>query len=166
MLQTEKLGCGVLRAAVAASGLIARLFASTRHSIELDIIRVRLGTAQINETALNSSLTVKTELPPGELTTLVAWLNITGLEYASGISVYNTTASLSKSSDVHVLLSIGAVDGTYGIKINDVTLNYVDQFLNAPVDITSYIVDGKNGASWSYSSFQMRLSSPTLAYLS
>lgn len=109
--------------------------------------------AQVNETALNSSLTVKTELSPVQLTTLVPWPNITSLEYASGIGVYNTTVSLNKSSDVHVLLEIGAVDGTYGIKINGITINYVDQFVNAPVDITNYVVDGDNGTSLPHSEF-------------
>ncbi|KAI1628693.1 hypothetical protein EDD37DRAFT_16923 [Exophiala viscosa] len=103
------------------------------------------GPAAINETGLNSSLTVKTTLPAVSLTSLAAWPNITGLQYASGLGYYNTTASLNLSgSDVRVLFGIGSVDGEWSLTINGKSVPGIDQFSSVPLDVTDYVVDGDN----------------------
>jgi hypothetical protein len=48
-----------------------------------------------NATGRNSPLTDKTTLPPVALETLQPWHNISGLEYASGVGTYRTTANLT-----------------------------------------------------------------------
>ncbi|KAI1610524.1 hypothetical protein EDD36DRAFT_467586 [Exophiala viscosa] len=103
------------------------------------------GPAVINETGLNSSLTVKTTLPAVSLTSLAAWPNITGLQYASGLGYYNTTASLNLSgSDVRVLFGIGSVDGEWSLTINGKSVPGIDQFSSVPLDVTDYVVNGDN----------------------
>lgn len=100
--------------------------------------------AMINETGAASSDTVKTKLPAVHLTELVAWPNISSLVNASGIGTYTTQITLHKESGLRVLFDAGSVTGTYGVEINGVAVEGVDQFLSKPIDITSYIVDGTN----------------------
>ncbi|KAJ5538025.1 hypothetical protein N7494_007504 [Penicillium frequentans] len=102
------------------------------------------GPAKINETGSASPNTVKTELAAVYLTDLVAWPNISSLVNASGIGNYSTTLTLTKKSGLHVLLDVGSVTGTYGLEVNGVNVEGVDQFLNKPIDITDYVLDGKN----------------------
>ncbi|KAJ6024651.1 hypothetical protein N7540_005448 [Penicillium herquei] len=102
------------------------------------------GPAHLNETGSASPETNKTRLAKVHLTDLVSWTKIPSLVKASGIGNYSTEVSLSKKSDLHVLLDLGSVTGTYGLEINSVNVDGVDQFLNKPIDITDYIVDGSN----------------------
>lgn len=102
----------------------------------------------INETGPASPDTTKTILPAIHLNTLAAWPNITGLEYASGIGTYTTSVKLSTDdTSVRVLMDIGSVTGNFGIQINGKTVPGLDQLLNKPVDVTSYLVSGDNSKS-------------------
>lgn len=102
--------------------------------------------SQVNETGLDSPKTVKENLDPITLTDLVAWPNITGLTNASGIGKYETTVSLSKgnSSAIRVLLDVGEVEGTWGVRLNDQVVTAVDWFGNKPIDVTDLVHDGVN----------------------
>ncbi|KAJ5719718.1 hypothetical protein N7493_007296 [Penicillium malachiteum] len=102
------------------------------------------GPAHINETGSASPDTNKTSLAAVQLTDLLSWNKIPSPVNASGIGNYSTEVSLSKKSDLHVVLHLGSVTGTYGLEINGVSVNGVDQFLSKPIDITEYVVDGSN----------------------
>ncbi|KAJ5701307.1 hypothetical protein N7488_008855 [Penicillium malachiteum] len=102
------------------------------------------GPAHANETGSASPETNKTSLAAVHLTDLVPWSKIPSLVNASGIGNYSTEVTLSRKSDLHVLLDLGSVTGTYGLEINGVTVDGVDQFLSKPIDITDYILDGSN----------------------
>lgn len=105
--------------------------------------------AQENATGLNSSETVKVDLDPITLTDLVAWPNVTGLANASGIGIYTTNVTLTKQNDTstRVLLDVGQVEGSYGVRLNGQELTTVDWFGNKPADVTDLVLDGSNGES-------------------
>ncbi|KAK2595735.1 hypothetical protein N8I77_013760 [Diaporthe amygdali] len=102
--------------------------------------------AQVNETGLDSPDTVKENLDPITLTELFAWPNITGLTNASGIGKYATTISLTKGNSpaTRVLLEVGQVEGTWGVRLNGQVLTAVDWFGNKPIDVTDLVLDGAN----------------------
>lgn len=106
----------------------------------------------INETGLNSSLTSKTILPSIKLNSLTSWTNITGLESASGIGTYSTTVDLSldqssqnSGENVAVFINFGDVEGSWGLKINNVQVDGVDFLSPTPLEVTSYVKNGLNG---------------------
>lgn len=106
----------------------------------------------VNETGLNSSLTSKNRLSSIELNTLKPWTNITGLESASGIGTYKTTVDLSlrqtrknSGESIGVFISFGDVEGSWGLKVNNVQVDGVDFLTAAQLDVTSYVKDGLNG---------------------
>ncbi|PYH42961.1 uncharacterized protein BP01DRAFT_403856 [Aspergillus saccharolyticus JOP 1030-1] len=105
----------------------------------------------VNETGLSSSLTSKVTLPSIHLDSLKSWTNISGLESASGIGTYKTTVNLSLGSSnqsagetLAVFINFGDVEGTWGLKINNVQVNGVDFLGSAPLEITSYVKNGSN----------------------
>lgn len=103
--------------------------------------------ANVNETGLNSSLTKKTQLCPIVLQTLLPWPNITSLATASGIGVYSTNVTLSIPSERHelrVLFSAGAVEGSWGLKINQVEVPGVNWFQDTDIDVTEFVRNGIN----------------------
>ncbi|KAL3482822.1 hypothetical protein BJX62DRAFT_245495 [Aspergillus germanicus] len=105
-----------------------------------------------NATGQNSPLTDKTTLSPVTLDTLQPWHNISGLEYASGVGTYKTTANLTltklrgsqKPQSLGVYIDVGDVQGSWSLKVNDQAVPGVDFFNSAPLDVTSYVRDGEN----------------------
>lgn len=98
-----------------------------------------------NITGVNSSATVKEWLPTVNLTQLIPWPNITSLEYASGVGVYNTTVDLTPpDNSARVFLSVGQVEGTFGVAFNGGEIANVDQFGNKDIDITNLVFKGTN----------------------
>ncbi|KAF9876852.1 secreted protein [Colletotrichum karsti] len=98
-----------------------------------------------NATGNASTATAKTWLPPVDLRTpLLPWTNITGLEYASGIGVYNTSVVVesgnSDSSDLSVLLHVPEIEGSWDLKVNERNVEGVDWFKSHPIDITDYVI--------------------------
>lgn len=104
-----------------------------------------------NETGLDSSLTEKATLPPVTLAQLKSWHNISGLEYASGVGVYQTNVDLSihqpdkGQQSLGVYFNIGNVQGSWGLEVNGQIVPGADFFTSRPVDVTSYIRNGANG---------------------
>ncbi|KAI8315087.1 hypothetical protein K4K61_002768 [Colletotrichum sp. SAR11_59] len=99
----------------------------------------------LNATGNASVATSKTWLAPIQLTSpLVPWTNITGLEYASGVGVYNTTVNLSPGSgaDLRMLLHMPVVEGSWGLAINGREVEGVDWFASEPIDVTDYVTFG------------------------
>ncbi|KAI8308530.1 hypothetical protein K4K59_010053 [Colletotrichum sp. SAR11_240] len=102
-----------------------------------------------NATGNASVATSKTWLAPIQLTSpLVPWTNITGLEYASGVGVYNTTVNLSPGSgaDLRMLLHMPVVEGSWGLAINGREVEGVDWFASEPIDVTDYVTFGAANA--------------------
>ncbi|ETS75576.1 hypothetical protein PFICI_12520 [Pestalotiopsis fici W106-1] len=98
-----------------------------------------------NTTGVNSSATIKERLPTVSLTELIPWPNITSLEYASGVGVYNTTIDLTRpDNSTLVFLSVGEVEGTFGVSFNGEEIASIDQFGNKDIDITSLVLAGTN----------------------
>ncbi|KAF2997001.1 hypothetical protein E8E14_003122 [Neopestalotiopsis sp. 37M] len=98
-----------------------------------------------NKTGVNSSATVKEWLPTMGLTELMPWPNITSLEFASGVGLYNTTINLTRpNNSTRIFLSIGDVEGTYGVSFNGKEIADVDQFGNRDIEITSLVLVGTN----------------------
>jgi hypothetical protein len=99
---------------------------------------------------------LKTELAAVTLTQLKPWPQIPSLQNASGIGYYETTVKLTKSArGIRIYLNVGDVEGTYGVRINGMTLNAVDQFGSSPIDVTDYVVDGANSKSHRLSSHDL-----------
>ncbi|KAH0443153.1 secreted protein [Colletotrichum camelliae] len=102
-----------------------------------------------NATGNASVATSKTWLAPIQLTSpLVPWTNITGLENASGVGVYNTTVDLDAGSgaDLRVLLHLPEVEGSWGLAINGREVEDVDWFASELIDVTDYVVFGAANA--------------------
>ncbi|KAL4948111.1 hypothetical protein BDW69DRAFT_203797 [Aspergillus filifer] len=109
--------------------------------------------ATANETGHASSDTKKTTLPPIRLSKLAFWHNISGLEYASGVGVYQATVNLTThqhqgsqndSQTLGVYIHFGEVEGSWDLRINDQVVPGVDFFTSKPLDVTPYIRDGEN----------------------
>ncbi|KAL5342263.1 hypothetical protein BJX70DRAFT_410917 [Aspergillus crustosus] len=107
-----------------------------------------------NQTGLDSSHTAKTILAPIQLSSLKPWHNISGLEYASGVGVYETTVNISsprphssgvKQQTLGVYLDFGSIGGSWDLQINGQVVPGIDFFTSKPMDVTPYILDGKNG---------------------
>lgn len=102
--------------------------------------------AILNATGTEGTETTKEWLPAVNITQLAAWPNITSLESASGVGVYLTSVNLTTpAQDVRILLSVGTVEGTYGLSVNGKNVSGIDQFGNRDYDITDLVVDGDNG---------------------
>ncbi|KAE9580138.1 hypothetical protein CGMCC3_g3845 [Colletotrichum fructicola] len=102
-----------------------------------------------NATGNASVATSKTWLAPIQITSsLVPWTNITGLEHASGVGVYNTTVTLDvgNGADLRVLLHMPEVEGSWGLTINGQEVEGVDWFASEPVDVTDYVTFGAENA--------------------
>ncbi|KAK2731867.1 secreted protein [Colletotrichum kahawae] len=102
-----------------------------------------------NATGNASVATSKTWLAPIQLTSpLVPWTNITGLENASGVGVYNTIVDLDAGSgaDLRVLLHLPEVEGSWGLAINGREVESVDWFASEPIDVTAYVAFGATNA--------------------
>lgn len=98
-----------------------------------------------NATGNASVATSKTWLAPIQLNSpFVPWTNITGLEHASGVGVYNTTVTLDvgNGADLRVLLHMPEVEGSWGLTINGQEVEGVDWFASEPVDVTDYVTFG------------------------
>ncbi|KAK6223939.1 hypothetical protein LQW54_000084 [Pestalotiopsis sp. IQ-011] len=99
----------------------------------------------LNTTGVNSSATIKEWLPTVNLTQLIPWPNITSLEYASGVGVYETTVELtSPNNSTRVFLSVGQVEGTFGVTLNGEEIASVEQFGNNDIDVTDLVFQGTN----------------------
>ncbi|KAL4875688.1 hypothetical protein BJY04DRAFT_232294 [Aspergillus karnatakaensis] len=107
----------------------------------------------INQTGLNASATTRTILDPIELHELQPWHNISVLEFASGVGVYQTTVNISTSlphfprserQNIGIYLDFGTVGGSWALEINSHTVPGVDFFTAKPLDITPYIREGQN----------------------
>ncbi|KAJ3549816.1 hypothetical protein NM208_g311 [Fusarium decemcellulare] len=102
------------------------------------------GPADVNETGLDSSDTIKTNLKPVKLTKLAPWSETKGIENASGIGKYITRVSLSKHvKGSRVLMDVGNVDGSWSLKINGKAVSDIDWF-GKPIDVTEYVENGDN----------------------
>ncbi|KAI8207506.1 hypothetical protein K4K52_002237 [Colletotrichum sp. SAR 10_76] len=102
-----------------------------------------------NATGNASVATSKILLAPIQLTSpLVPWTNITGLEHASGVGVYNTTVTLDVGSgaDLRVLLHMPEVEGSWGLTINGQEVEGVDWIASEPIDVTEYVIFGAANA--------------------
>ncbi|KAL2812327.1 hypothetical protein BJX63DRAFT_421888 [Aspergillus granulosus] len=104
-----------------------------------------------NATGQDSSLTDKTDLPAVTLQSLRSWHKISGLEYASGVGVYQTKVNLTlaayngpRKQSLGVYINFGDVEGSWDLQINDKAVPGVDFFVSAPLDVTPYIRDGEN----------------------
>ncbi|KAL4925286.1 uncharacterized protein BDV17DRAFT_300448 [Aspergillus undulatus] len=103
-----------------------------------------------NQTGLYSSLTEKTTLPPVTLQGLKSWYNISGLEYASGVGVYQTTVNLTLDyplglrQSLGVYINFGVVQGSWGLELNGKTVPGIDYFVSRPLDVTPYVRSGLN----------------------
>lgn len=113
--------------------------------------------AYVNETGSKSSFTAKDTLPIIKLNTLKSWADIAALESASGIGTYRTTVELylgngtaKGGESMGVLLAVGKVGGSHGLKINNIAVDGVELVSPGPLDITSYLRNGVNGmlSSW------------------
>ncbi|KAK1847422.1 secreted protein [Colletotrichum chrysophilum] len=113
-------------------------------------LRVQDWSPQYSNATGNASVaTSKTWLAPIQLTSpLVPWTNITGLEHASGVGVYNTTVTLDVGSgaDLRVLLHMPEVEGSWGLTINGQEVEGVDWFASEPIDVTDYVTFGAKNA--------------------
>lgn len=104
--------------------------------------------AQINETGLNSSSTIRTNLTQVTLTELIPWPNITGLSNASGVGVYETTVALTRNnSSTRIWLSVGTVEGSWAVRLNGQIVDGVDWISGTPLDVTDLVTHGINGES-------------------
>ncbi|KAF4466478.1 hypothetical protein FALBO_6661 [Fusarium albosuccineum] len=100
--------------------------------------------ADVNETGLDYSDTIKTNLKPVKLTELTPWNKIEGIENASGIGKYTTKVSLGKHvKNTRVLMDVGNVEGSWSLKINGKAVSDIDWF-GKPTDVTEYVEDGDN----------------------
>ncbi|KAI8160285.1 hypothetical protein K4K49_003092 [Colletotrichum sp. SAR 10_70] len=137
--------------------------ASTNQTVKLDptdipesltpstwTLRVQDWSPQYPNATGNASVaTSKTWLAPIQLKSpLVPWTNITGLEHASGVGVYNTTVTLDVGSgaDLRVLLHMPEIEGSWGLTINGQEVEGVDWFASEPIDVTDYVTFGAANA--------------------
>ncbi|KAL2825687.1 hypothetical protein BJY01DRAFT_256192 [Aspergillus pseudoustus] len=102
-----------------------------------------------NTTGRDSSRTDKSTLEPITLNKLCSWHNISGLEYASGVGVYQTTVNLTltepkKGQSLGVYINFGDVEGSWDLNMNGKEVPGEDYFASAPLDVTSYVRDGEN----------------------
>lgn len=91
-------------------------------------------------------MTTKTNLPTIALSKLSSWPDIDGLTDASGIGTYTTKVSLNKEiKNTRILLDVGDVEGSWGVKLNGKYLTKTDWIGSQPFDVTDLIKNGKNG---------------------
>lgn len=80
-----------------------------------------------------------------ELQGLQPWVDITGLENASGIGTYSTSVEVTTDmlEDGGVELALGQVRGSFRVLINGRALPVINQY-QPKVDITEFVIVGKN----------------------